>query len=243
LLIRGKGESHRKFHFDEEIVKVKGGIDHYMFLTKSGKLFMLGSNDHGQLGLDVCRPFSLWSSLPAASNDADEVYEDPQHLSSLDGVDLLGSSHDQNSRYIVDIAAGHYSSFAVTNDSGLFGWGAGILGTGQEYFDSRPQHIADGVIGVEGWRDVIISKMGNGEMRIFGATIESEVKILKPTICNVDRLPESTDEYPDMPVHYFSHTITTDPVRLSSFFQQAIRSCHTNKKNREYRNYNYAIFH
>lgn len=228
MLIRGarKPIIHK---FNEEIVKVVGGMDHYMILSSSGKLYTFGSNEHGQLGTDICKNVTLWSSL-RVDDDTEEVYDEPQLISTMNGEDPCT---------VVDIAAGHFSSFAVTAEHRLYAWGAGILGVGDEYFDTRPQRISlKDVVNVQVWRDLVLAKTGKNEKYIFGATLEDGIKVLKPTLCEIDSLPESTDEHPDMPIHYFSHNPSTTPT-----FTIPTNRGSTSNNTRVYRNYNYAIYY
>src|SRR5258708_40187695 len=60
IIFRG-ADQKRSVRFDCPIKKVVGGIDHIMFLLHDGRIYGIGSNSFGQLGVDVNMPFSLWS--------------------------------------------------------------------------------------------------------------------------------------------------------------------------------------
>lgn len=227
LIMRGKHDPNL-YSLKEKIVKVVGGMDHFLLLTETGKLYTLGSNEHGQLATDITKHTTLWSSL-RPDDDSEEIYDEPQLINTMDGEEECK---------IIDIAAGHFSSFAVTDGNRLYSWGAGILGTGDEYFDTRPQRISiKGIVSVQAWRDLILAKTGKNEKYIFGATLESGKKILKPTLCTLDQLPDSTDEYPDIPIHYFSHHVS----EVSTF--TIPQSACTSRSKGVYKNYNYAIYY
>lgn len=227
-LYRGKDKITRHT-FVDEIAKVVGGMDHYMVLSKCGKLFTFGSNDHGQLGTDICKNVTLWSAL-RADDDSEEIYDEPQLIETMDG---------ETECKIVDIAAGHFSSFAITSDRELFAWGAGLLGLGDELYDSRPQLVPlKDAVSVQAWRDLVLVKNHTGECFVFGATLEAGKKVLKPTLCSIDTLPTSTEEYPDMPIHYFSHVVSTD---ASFTIPKPLHSSDISR--RIYQNYNYAIYY
>ena len=197
---RTRDNLSRHFRFNAPIKKIVGGIDHLLILLETGKIYAWGSNEYGQLGVDVQRQFSLWNSL--SNDDTDDIYEGkPQLLETLEG----GYNADYKA---VDVAAGHFSSFVVCDSGRVYGWGAGILGTDNEYFDSRPQLLPiNNAVSVQAWRDLVLVTLKDNRKLMFGAAIDHPEKVLTPTECTWTSLPHHTDEYPNIPIFYSSHDV------------------------------------
>ena len=110
--------------FNTVISKVACGASHTILLSQSGHLYSMGSNQYGQLGLDL--PFT----------DGDVVVHRP--LPSL--LDCLKDF------VIADVVSGNDHCLAMTEDGcQLFSWGQGkfgALGTAKSQNVKRPQKIA-----------------------------------------------------------------------------------------------------
>ncbi|XP_058120620.1 probable E3 ubiquitin-protein ligase HERC4 isoform X2 [Anopheles coustani] len=84
----------------EDVSQAACGASHTLFLTKEGKMYACGNNDHGQLGHDTC-------ILPNKR---------PQLVTSLDNY------------IITQISCGTAHSLALTNWGQVFSWGSNALG-------------------------------------------------------------------------------------------------------------------
>ncbi len=113
----------------EKIIAVAAGCSHSIFVMQSGRVFVCGSNDHGQLGLGLGR---------------DEDRNVPRIISE----EIFGGEK------IIAVAACMYSSFFVTaggrvfvcgeNDDGQLG-----LGLGRDEDRDVPTKIPEGIFGGE----------------------------------------------------------------------------------------------
>ncbi|OQD77620.1 hypothetical protein PENDEC_c002G05863 [Penicillium decumbens] len=95
----------------ERVTAIRGGLEHVVLLTSSGRVFTAASSTEnypslGQLGVTGL----TWSTRP--SGPADTCHE----------VTALKGSK------VTDIAAGDYHSLATTKDGRLFGWGDNSFG-------------------------------------------------------------------------------------------------------------------
>lgn len=84
---------------DDPVIELALGIDHGVALTEAGEVWVWGQNDYGQLGLGA-QYDTVWEPTPVGIADYLHVGEK-----------------------VVHIAAGDDHSLALTNTSGLFGWG------------------------------------------------------------------------------------------------------------------------
>uniref|UniRef100_A0A182JTG2 HECT domain-containing protein n=1 Tax=Anopheles christyi TaxID=43041 RepID=A0A182JTG2_9DIPT len=84
----------------EEVAQAACGTSHTLFLTKEGKMYACGNNDHGQLGHDI-------ETLPNKR---------PQLLTTLDNY------------IITRISCGTAHSLALTNWGQVFSWGSNAVG-------------------------------------------------------------------------------------------------------------------
>lgn len=108
--------------FGEKVTSIKGGQEHVLILTSSGRVFTAAaSTEHfpslGQLGV----PGLTWSTRP--SGPVDTCHE----------VTALKGSK------VVQIASGDYHSLALTKDGRLFAWGDNSFGQlGVEFEPDAP---------------------------------------------------------------------------------------------------------
>jgi alpha-tubulin suppressor-like RCC1 family protein len=79
----------------ETFISVKCGFGHTALLTKRGRVYTFGSNEHGQLGL---------GHLTASDS--------PQHVRGI-----------LEDKHIIDIACGSFSTFAVSEVYSCYAWG------------------------------------------------------------------------------------------------------------------------
>jgi alpha-tubulin suppressor-like RCC1 family protein len=142
-----------------KILHIATGCQHILFLTTDYKVFVLGLNDHGQLGLGTLKnewtPVELpWKkdSKPVRVvcgglysgliTEKGEVYTWGQDDYNQLGLAKGGSGHKTKTPkkislpdYIIDFTAGHYHSLALTKDGNIYVWGEnqrGELGLGHQ---------------------------------------------------------------------------------------------------------------
>ncbi|XP_041773401.1 probable E3 ubiquitin-protein ligase HERC4 isoform X1 [Anopheles merus] len=142
----------------DEVVRVECGTSHTLFLTKEGKMYACGNNDHGQLGHDLDtlpnkRPrMSRFKRLTSLENYIITCIScGTAHSLALTnwgqvfswGSNAVGQlGHDaENGRqptprmikaigakHVVQIASGQYHCLALTNNGELYAWGSNSYG-------------------------------------------------------------------------------------------------------------------
>ncbi|EJC99702.1 RCC1/BLIP-II [Fomitiporia mediterranea MF3/22] len=101
-LIRGPWPNGEK----EKIVKVGAGINFSMLLTESGKLYALGSGEHGQLGNG-----RTGEHIATGNKTMFDVFSTPVLVKGLEG------------KHITQISCGHQHSIALDKDGIVYVWG------------------------------------------------------------------------------------------------------------------------
>eukprot|EP00842_Homolaphlyctis_polyrhiza_P002526 jgi/Hompol1/3274/HPOL_006444-RA len=108
----------------KEVVALANGVFHSAAIVREndqGRIYTWGSNFFGQAGYFPDQQGGLFSS------DDDEVVWEPHWLKE-------GLEHEN----VLQISCGDFHTIALTESGKVLTWGAGILGHGNEYFDSRP---------------------------------------------------------------------------------------------------------
>lgn len=106
----------------EKVTTIRGGQEHVVMLTSSGRVFTAASSTEnypslGQLGV----PGLTWTTRP--SGPADSCHE----VATLKGMKVK------------EIASGDYHALALTKDGRLFGWGDNSFGQlGVQFIPSEP---------------------------------------------------------------------------------------------------------
>ncbi|XP_066148273.1 regulator of chromosome condensation isoform X1 [Euwallacea fornicatus] len=98
---------------------ISGGQHHSLGLTEDGKVFVIGRKEYGRLGLG----------------------KDCEDANTLTNVRSLSDEK------IINVACGSSTSFAVSADGRLYGWGMGTngqLGLGEEEDYFEPTHVKSG---------------------------------------------------------------------------------------------------
>ncbi len=132
-----------------DIVQVAGGREHVVALRSDGRVVAWGDNVYGQLG--------------------DGTFTDRTTPTSVVG---LPSN-------VVAVASGHYSSFALTSDGRVFGWGwnaLGQLGDGTKTNRNRPVAVGSltGIQQVVGGRDFSAALAADGTVWAWGSNANGE---------------------------------------------------------------------
>lgn len=155
---------------DFEIAKIAIGERHALFLTKDKKVYSWGLNNFGQLGLGSLTPAKFPTEIKA--------------LSALN---------------VKNIYAQNDTSFAITEEGGVFSWGAGrdyLLGHGDIYDRTKPTKINFGkpdntqIVHLSTGRAFTRAVSANGQCytwgggnKLFGVNmIKHEQVAKKPTI-------------------------------------------------------------
>ncbi|XP_052894618.1 probable E3 ubiquitin-protein ligase HERC4 [Anopheles moucheti] len=142
----------------EDVTQAACGTTHTLFLTKEGKIYACGNNDHGQLGHDTDtlpnkRPrmsrFKLLTSLEnyiimniscgtahsLALTNWGQVFSWGSNAVGQLGLDAENGRQQTprmikaiGAKHIVQIASGQYHCLALTNNGELYGWGSNSYG-------------------------------------------------------------------------------------------------------------------
>lgn len=151
--------------FDATITSVAGGLLHTTFLTDNGDVYAFGFNNRGPLGLG-----------------------DEESRTSAVKIDALDAVE------IISIENGNSTSFALTADGTLYGWGNnanGQLGTGDQEERLAPT-VIDGlsgekVLAVSAGVTHTLVLTAEGEVYGFGSNIDKQVspvedrRVIEPT--------------------------------------------------------------
>jgi alpha-tubulin suppressor-like RCC1 family protein len=132
-----------------DVVQVVGGREHVVALRSGGRVVAWGDNSYGQIG--------------------DGTFTDRPSPTSVVG---LPSN-------VVAVATGHYSSFALTSDGHVFGWGwnsLGQLGDGTTTNRNRPVAVGSltGIQQVVGGRDFSAALAADGTVWAWGSNANGE---------------------------------------------------------------------
>jgi len=101
----------------QPIVQITAGYYYFMFLTNDGRVYVMGSNNYGQLGIGSTKTTPLTA---------------PVHLSSLQGIPVM------------QVACGAYHSLVLTVSGNIFSFGKndfGQLGFGDTDNRSYPMNL------------------------------------------------------------------------------------------------------
>lgn len=108
---------------DETYVMARCGFAHTALLTKRGRVYTFGSNEHGQLGIGDYNGDSVaWNSLasdtPVGNSESGLSFSaSPVHVRGL-----LADKH------VIHIACGSFSTFAVSEVYSVYAWGQNSKG-------------------------------------------------------------------------------------------------------------------
>eukprot|EP00475_Leptophrys_vorax_P030135 TRINITY_DN4492_c0_g1_i1.p1 TRINITY_DN4492_c0_g1~~TRINITY_DN4492_c0_g1_i1.p1 ORF type:complete len:374 (+),score=83.11 TRINITY_DN4492_c0_g1_i1:128-1249(+) len=140
----------------EEISRVSLGHMHSAFVTASGKLFVTGNNEAGQLGVE----------LPSDSKDR-----------TLSPVQVLDLPSD-----IVEVGCGGFHTAAVTSNGDVYTWGwggnvwnwtTGALGHGDRASHKRPKKVEalQGVkiVKIACGKEHMLALSDSGELYVWGS--------------------------------------------------------------------------
>ncbi len=117
VVIKGKGFIREE---NEKFVDVAAGVEHALLLSQSGHVWAVGSNMYGQLG---SRKVIGYTVQP---------------------VDVTAKLNLEASDRVETVAAGDYSSYAISQKHRVFAWGhndRGQLGQGGESRQDRNQPV------------------------------------------------------------------------------------------------------
>ncbi|OJJ76760.1 hypothetical protein ASPBRDRAFT_112243 [Aspergillus brasiliensis CBS 101740] len=115
------------------VVQVAVGGMHCVALTHDNKILTWGVNDQGALGRDTAWDGG-YKDINKADNESDSDSDDDIALNPYESIPTpIPSEAFPEDTVFVEVAAGDSSSFALTDDGQVFGWGTfrsndGILG-------------------------------------------------------------------------------------------------------------------
>lgn len=128
-----------------DVVKIiEGGEHHTLFLTESGKVYVVGRAENGQLGLPKNHM----------------AFQDRKEGDFIDVPTLLTFPEDDDP--IVSVSAGPRYSLAISKDGAMFSWGTGVqgeLGAG----DDDEVHEPRVIVRREGGSWAAVSASGGGQ--------------------------------------------------------------------------------
>ncbi|XP_061844588.1 X-linked retinitis pigmentosa GTPase regulator isoform X1 [Colius striatus] len=208
-----------KFWFkNDEPVLISCGDEHTAVVTGKGKLYMFGSNNWGQLGLGskntVSKPTCVKALKPekvklaVCGRNHTLVYTEKGNVyaagGNTEGQLGLGDTEERttfhlisfftNQHKIKQLAAGSYTSAAVTEDGQLFVWGdnsEGQIGLADESFVSVPCQVDVGKpvssVSCGYYHSALIT--GDGELYTFGEPGNGKLGLLPEQLKN-SRVPQ-----------------------------------------------------
>ncbi|KFM10081.1 X-linked retinitis pigmentosa GTPase regulator, partial [Aptenodytes forsteri] len=208
-----------KFWFkNDKPVHISCGDEHTAIVTGNGKLYMFGSNNWGQLGLGskntVSKPTCVKALKPEKTKLAvcgrnhTLVYTEKGNVYAAGGNSEgqlgLGDTEERttfhlirfftNQHKIKQLAAGSYTSAAVTEDGQLFVWGdnsEGQIGLADEAFVSVPCQVDVGKpvssVSCGYYHSALIT--GDGELYTFGEPENGKLGLLPEQLKN-NRVPQ-----------------------------------------------------
>ncbi|XP_076211614.1 X-linked retinitis pigmentosa GTPase regulator isoform X2 [Aptenodytes patagonicus] len=187
-----------KFWFkNDKPVHISCGDEHTAIVTGNGKLYMFGSNNWGQLGLGSKNTVSK----PTCVKEKGNVYAAGGNSEGQLG---LGDTEERttfhlirfftNQHKIKQLAAGSYTSAAVTEDGQLFVWGdnsEGQIGLADEACVSVPCQVDVGKpvssVSCGYYHSALIT--GDGELYTFGEPENGKLGLLPEQLKN-NRVPQ-----------------------------------------------------
>ncbi|XP_009078488.1 PREDICTED: X-linked retinitis pigmentosa GTPase regulator [Acanthisitta chloris] len=208
-----------KFWFkNDKPVLISCGDEHTAIITGKGKLYMFGSNDWGQLGLGskntVNKPTCVKALKPekpklaVCGRNHTLVYTEKGNVYAAGGNSEgqlgLGDTEERttfhlisfftNQHRIKQLAAGSYTSAAVTEDGQLFVWGdnsEGQIGLASETCVSVPCQVDIGKpvssVSCGYYHSAFIT--GDGELYTFGEPANGKLGLLPEQLKN-NRVPQ-----------------------------------------------------
>uniref|UniRef100_A0A663MGF5 Retinitis pigmentosa GTPase regulator n=1 Tax=Athene cunicularia TaxID=194338 RepID=A0A663MGF5_ATHCN len=208
-----------KFWFkNDKPVLISCGDEHTAIVTGNGKLYMFGSNNWGQLGLGskntVSKPTCVKALKPEKTKLAvcgrnhTLVYTEKGNVYAAGGNSEgqlgLGDTEERttfhlirfftNQHKIKQLAAGSYTSAAVTEDGQLFVWGdnsEGQIGLADETYVSVPCEVDVGKpvssVSCGYYHSALIT--GDGELYTFGEPENGKLGLLPEQLKN-NRVPQ-----------------------------------------------------
>ncbi|NWR58223.1 RPGR regulator, partial [Bucorvus abyssinicus] len=208
-----------KFWFkNDKPVLISCGDEHTAIVTGNGKLYMFGSNNWGQLGLGskntVSKPTCVKALKPEKTKLAvcgrnhTLVYTEKGNVYAAGGNSEgqlgLGDTEERttfhlirfftNQHKIKQLAAGSYTSAAVTEDGQLFVWGdnsEGQIGLAGEVYVSVPCQVDVGKpvssVSCGYYHSALIT--GDGELYTFGEPENGKLGLLPEQLKN-NRVPQ-----------------------------------------------------
>ncbi|KAJ7401087.1 X-linked retinitis pigmentosa GTPase regulator [Pitangus sulphuratus] len=187
-----------KFWFkNDKPVLISCGDEHTAIITGKGKLYMFGSNDWGQLGLGskntVNKPTCVKEKgnvYAAGGNSEGQLgLGDTEERTTFHLVSFFTNQHK-----IKQLAAGSYTSAAVTEDGQLFVWGdnsEGQIGLANESCVSVPCRVDVGKpvssVSCGYYHSALIT--GDGELYTFGEPANGKLGLLPEQLKN-NRVPQ-----------------------------------------------------
>ncbi|XP_010150163.1 PREDICTED: X-linked retinitis pigmentosa GTPase regulator, partial [Eurypyga helias] len=208
-----------KFWFkNDKPVLISCGDEHTAIVTGNGKLYMFGSNNWGQLGLGskntVSKPTCVKALKPEKTKLAvcgrnhTLVYTEKGNVYAAGGNSEgqlgLGDTEERttfhlirfftNQHKIKQLAAGSYTSAAVTEDGQLFVWGdnsEGQIGLANETYVSIPWQVDVGKrvssVSCGYYHSALIT--GDGDLYTFGEPENGKLGLLPEQLKN-SRVPQ-----------------------------------------------------
>ncbi|XP_071668077.1 X-linked retinitis pigmentosa GTPase regulator isoform X1 [Patagioenas fasciata] len=187
-----------KFWFkNDKPVLISCGDEHTAIVTGNGKLYMFGSNNWGQLGLGskntVSKPTCVKEKgnvYAAGGNSEGQLgLGDTEERSTFHLISFFTNQHK-----IKQLAAGSYTSAAVTEDGQLFVWGdnsEGQIGLADEACVSVPCQVDVGKpvssVSCGYYHSALIT--GDGELYTFGEPENGKLGLLPEQLKN-NRVPQ-----------------------------------------------------
>ncbi|NXH20532.1 RPGR regulator, partial [Bucco capensis] len=208
-----------KFWFkNDKPVLISCGDEHTAIVTGNGKLYMFGSNNWGQLGLGskntVSKPTCVKALKPekpklaVCGRNHTLVYTEKGNVYAAGGNSEgqlgLGDTEERTTFHVISfftkqhkikqLAAGSYTSAAVTEDGQLFVWGdnsEGQLGLADEACVSIPCQVDVGkpvsFVSCGYYHSALIT--GDGELYTFGEPENGKLGLLPEQLKN-NRVPQ-----------------------------------------------------
>ncbi|NXM79006.1 RPGR regulator, partial [Serilophus lunatus] len=208
-----------KFWFkNDKPVLISCGDEHTAIITGKGKLYMFGSNDWGQLGLGskntVSKPTCVKALKPekpklaVCGRNHTLVYTEKGNMyasgGNSEGQLGLGDTEERTTFHLISfftnqhkvkqLAAGSYTSAAVTEDGQLFVWGdnsEGQIGLANESCVSVPCQVDVGKpvssVSCGYYHSALIT--GDGELYTFGEPANGKLGLLPEQLKN-NRVPQ-----------------------------------------------------
>ncbi|KAI8926897.1 regulator of chromosome condensation 1/beta-lactamase-inhibitor protein II [Entophlyctis helioformis] len=110
----------------KQVTAIAGGVNHSAAIVQEagkGKVYTWGSNFYGQVGY-------MPELKGGLMEDDEDVVAEPKWLRER--------LEDDN---VVQLACGDFHSIVLSDKGVVLAWGAGLIGQGNEYFESRPLPI------------------------------------------------------------------------------------------------------